>query len=391
MRLAGEKYLPKEPKENKDKYAARVNMSFLDNRFKPAVNNVKGKIFQKPISVSGFDTLQEWIDNCDLQGRDVNEFFGEVLVMSLRRGLTHVLMDAPRADGVKTLKDQAALNVRPYLVHIDPRNVIDWDIETVNNIPTLTMVKIEETSIERDLEGNQEQIKRIRKIEKGEEEQGCTFSLYEQDAGSWIEIYSGKIDYPEIPLFTYYTNRHAAMEASSFFEDLCWTNLNHWQSSSDQSNILHTVRVPRMFGKGLKAEEIDAMREHGVAKGVWSTNEDASLSWIEAKGESIAHGERDLRALEERMQAQSLEPMTVKRSGNTTATSDAISSSKSNTVIMDWAQDLQKFVKQTLDAMAAFAKINAEADVVVNDDYSVITKGPEKSKELREFTAEQAV
>lgn len=385
MRAAREAYLPKEPQEHKDDYDARLKRSYLSNFFKPAVLGASAKIFQKPIVVDGLSN-DGWLQDIDMQGSSVTEFFNAVFKESCKLGVSYVLADSPPLEGVRNLSEQRASNIRPYLIHVKPHDLIDWEIEEINNVRVLTMIKIKQVVYERDEDGEQKEVQKIRIIEKAET--GCTFRVYRMSEGGNEELESeGTIGSDEIPLVPYYTNKTGEMCAEPFFNELIWENLAHWQSASDQSNILHVVRVPRLVVKDFDDEAMQLLSEHGVARFIAISGENADAFWLEAKGEAIQHGERDLQAREEKMRALSLDPLIVQRTGSQTATSKSIDEAKANSVIMDWALSLSQCVKDAIGFMLVFAGESGEIDVTVNDDYSIISDAHLKAKEVRELYA----
>jgi hypothetical protein len=135
---------------------------------------------------------------------------------------------------------------------------------------------------------------RVRIIEAG---QWTTYILNE----SQYDIENqGQFDLDYVPVINIYAKKEAPFVAYPPLEDLAWLNLRHWQSSSDQNNILHVVRVPLMFGRGFQEGELEGL-EIGANRAVTTTNENADMKYIEHTGNAINAGRMDLKDLEIRM------------------------------------------------------------------------------------------
>src|SRR5262249_43981635 len=149
-----------------------------------------------------------------------------------------------RADGAPaTVADEQAAGNRPYLVHVKAENLIGWKSETVNGAERLTQVRIKECVLEPDGEFGEKEVEQIRVLEPGR------WRIFRKamsgaDAGKWVSFREGVSSVTDkITLATVYINRTAFMCGEPPLEDLADLNVAHWQSSSDQRNILHVARV----------------------------------------------------------------------------------------------------------------------------------------------------
>jgi hypothetical protein len=95
---------------------------------------------------------------------------------------------------------------------------------------------------------------------------------------------------PEIPLLPVYINRTDFMRASPPLAKLAELNIAHWQSSSDQRNILHVARVPILFGAGVRRRRQNAIGASEMVK--FNSNPAAKLTYVEHTGAAIGAGER---------------------------------------------------------------------------------------------------
>src|SRR6185295_4553940 len=95
-----------------------------------------------------------------------------------------------------------------------------------------------------------------------------------------------------------YLNRTGFMTGEPPLEELADLNVAHWQSSSDQRNILTVARVPILFGTGIEGNE---KLEIGASSMIRTSDPNAKLTYVEHTGAAIGAGERDLERLEFQM------------------------------------------------------------------------------------------
>jgi hypothetical protein len=170
--------------------------------------------------------------------------------------------------------------------------------------------------------------------------------------------------------------------------DLGYLNLAHWQSASDQRNILHYARIITYFAKmlgidsGAKTSSQKAIMGANVL--VHSQNEAADMKVVEHSGAAIEAGRNDLKDLEIQMSKYGLGLIMGTKTGTQTATEKAIDTAESDSTLKSWAVSYQAFVNR---AVAMGAKLVGNEDelelVKVNTDFKSFLRSMEVS-ELRE-------
>lgn len=253
MRAAGERWLPREPKESLEAYRIRLSRTVLFNGLGRAVQTLSGKPFAKPVTVAdGTDPrLRALCQDLDLGGRDLTTFARDVLRAALTDGVTHILVDYPEAARFgETLHDERVRGARPYFVHIPARDLIGWRVDRGGRLERL---RIRETVSERDGAWGEAAVSQIRVLEPGR------WSVWRRaetrEDAPWRKTAGGETTLTRIPLVSIYAGRTGLLTARPPLMDLAWLNLAHWQSSSDQRHILHVARVPILFARNLKMGE----------------------------------------------------------------------------------------------------------------------------------------
>ena len=130
--------------------------------------------------------------------------------------------------------------------------------------------------------------------------------------------------------------------------DLADLNVAHWQSSSDQRNILHVARVPILFAAGLD-EDASQTLEIGPNRIIYGP-QGATLAFVEHTGNAIAAGRQDLEDLKQDMSTMGTE-LLVKRTGGVTATEKAIDSAAGDSALASIARALNNALSTMLDYM----------------------------------------
>jgi hypothetical protein len=149
------------------------------------------------------------------------------------------------------------------------------------------------------------------------------------------------------------------MTARPALEDLAYLNLRHWQSSSDQANILHFTRVPVLFAKML---DDDAPLEIGPNRMIRASHENADLRYVEHQGAAIAAGRQDLEDAKAEMAAFGLSLLTA-RPGGMTATQRAIDSAEAMSPLASWAMLLGDCLSRAANLSARWQGLPETAEV----------------------------
>jgi len=361
MRDAGRKWLPKEPKENDDVYKNRLDRSILFNAFKATIDRLVSRPFAQSVTIDKIEpednVLNLLENNVDGTGRNLTQFSREVFEAGLKYGLSHILVDFTNLpEDVETKEDEDKIQPRPFFVHILPPNLIFWNIETnsVTRLPVLTEIRIKEVSVEKVGENSNVEVIRIRVFK----EHTWEVWLFNSEDETFDLEKSGVNTLGIVPLTTFYVKRTGQLTADPPFEDLAWLNLGHYQSSSDQRNILRFARTGVLFGAGFAEEELEgiAWAPNSVIK---STNSEAKLTTVEYKGIAIKAGDEDLLRLEERMQLLGLQPL-IERTAQSTATAKVLDESKTVNDIQAWVRSLENTLTSAYELAALWLQQDDE-------------------------------
>ncbi|MDG4650104.1 DUF4055 domain-containing protein [Roseibacterium sp. SDUM158017] len=377
MRAAGERFLPKFEAESVEAYRSRLRASWLFNGYRKTARDMTGRVFEKPIEAAEVPSIiEDMLENVDLQGRDLSIWARDVFEDGLSGcGISWIMVDAPPREGTVTRAQAAQGNLRPFLVHLKIEDVLGWRVETVDNAPKLTMLRLFEQVVERDPadEFSDVAIDQVRVLDITDRGPVRT-RIYRNVGGSlgekWQqtggETYS---DMTEITVIPFYANRTGFWKAEPLLDDLADINIAHWQSQSDQRNILHFARVPILVRTGVDSET--SPLAIGAATSMDISSPDADVKWVEHTGAAIDAGRQDLKDLEFQMETHGLQ-LLVARPGAQSATGEALDAAKETSQLSAIADGLQDALEQALTWMAAYAGDGeAEVSLTVNKDFGV--------------------
>lgn len=361
MRRQGEKYLPKEPMEKDVNYWARRDRSILFNAFRETIETAASRPFSKPITLHEADKLDERLrlieNNADAEGTSLTQFSRSLFIDGCRYGRFHFLVDFPATDATAKKGREQKSGVRPNFALVSPTNLIAWKFRRGDDgSSVLEWIRVREMDVVPDGEYGERPIYRIRVLREK------NWSLFEKSQdGNWVEVDSGPVTLGRVPLITGYFAYVGQFQADVPFEALAWLNLAHWQSYSDQRNLLRVARVPILTATGIGPDEFKDGITVGANNILRSTRPEAKFGYTEHSGAALAAGDTDLKGIEERMEVLGLAPSTS-RSGVVTATAKAIDESKASSDLQAWARVTESALLQGYEMAAEW--ISTETDKV---------------------------
>lgn len=363
-------YLPQNELETDAAYVGRVSRSVLTNYYKQAVEHIVGRGLAKPVQLEEDvpAVLREYAEDVDLTGQHLSLFARRLFTDGWVYGKAHFLVDQhppepvplPNGQTLVRLEDARQQGVRPYFVHVAPSQLIGWRSARVAGREVVTQLRIREVSTEPDGEFGEREVERIRRYYLKPE--GAVFELWEKtadDKAKWVQVGDTRpLGMPEIPFVTFYVNRTGPLQSLPPLEDLAFVNLRHWQSSSDQANILHLARVPILFSSGISWEN-DSTARVG-ADGLIEGPQGSTLEWVELTGKSMEAGRQDILDCAEQMAVMGMEPL-IPRTGNTTATARALDEARSAAPVEVAVDNLKDALERGLGYMARWRGMAGDA------------------------------
>lgn len=362
MREAGQTHLPQEEGESDLAYKARLNRAVLFNATRKTVQDMAGRVFAKEVQLEGGSSrFDQWAENIDGTGRHLNTFAAAAFNDALQSGIAYIVADAPATEDGATLANQGA----PYLVHLRVEDVIGWTHEYTEDGLRLTSFRYYE-AVEEPNGVHVETVQQIKVLLPG------AFEIWRKnDKEEWVLYQEGVRGIEAIPVAPVYLNQTGYMQGEPPLRDLADLNIAHWQSSSDQRNILHVARVPILFMAGVH-EDVSLLV--GASQITRASDPNASLTYVEHSGAAIGSGKDDLKELEFQMQAMGLQLLQAEPTQ--TATGEVRDDVKENSRLGRMADALKDGLENALAFMAELGGVSGqEPSVIVNKDFGISARG----------------
>lgn len=366
MRAAGETYLPRFDNEAYPNWQRRLERAVLLNYFRKTIMGYTGKPFGKPVLIPEDmpDQVKEVLEDVDGEGTNFHMFAQAGFEKGLSKGIVHALVDYPEMPVNATANEEAM--ARPIVTLIEPESLIgarkgaDGDLD---------QIRIYECVIEPKGEFGEQTIERVRVIERD------TWRIYRKAEGAkrWVVESSGVNSLGRIALATFRTDITAGfMRSNPPFMDLAFKNVEHWQSASDQRNILTVSRFPILVGRGVNPADpltIGPMSYIGLRE------VGADLKFVEHGGQAISAGRQDLEDLKAEMAVMGLALLMPQQTGAPTATAKAIDGAESVTELQRLVGIYENFLNEVAYWIALWSAIEETESselpkVRVNDDYA---------------------
>lgn len=409
MRAAGQIYLPQEPKETPKLYENRLKRSVLTNFYRKAADKFSGKITRKaPELLESTPTEIEGIeDNIDNQGNSIGQMTEQALSQAVDDGVTFFFVDSPvmpetaaEAEGMeegedpvdpfpRTRAQDEELGLRPYVRHVTADQLLGWKHDVVDGRPVLRQIRIFEVVTEQDPDDpfNEVDVEQVRVVEPNLH---VIWQKRKDAEGNeqWIIVQTIITDFEEIPLIPLYTNKIKFLVGQPLFDDLANLNVAHWQSDSDQNNIVHTIRVPILFGTGLTEAGEEPIIEIGP-NSLTHGEAGSDLKYVEHTGAAAEVGFNALERLEANITRMGAEIILNKRTGNPTATARALDQAESDSEMATVSTNVEDTWKETFrHLLIAFGQEpDPEMDQIgvnMNKDFSL---GLHDISAVKEFIA----
>lgn len=367
MRAAGERLMPRFPAEELETYTKRVAVSTLFPAFRRTADVLSGKPFAKALTI-GEDvpsSLRELADDIDMRGNSLHVFAAKVFKQSgIEYGFGGILVDYPRVSGLKTQADEQKAGARPYMVHISHKRILGWQTEEKNGALRLTQLRISEARTEPNGRFGKSVVPRVLVLEPGR------WEVWEQhgDKAEFIQVEEGVTSLDEIPFVFVLGEQTGDFQASPPLLDLAYLNVKHWQSQSDQDNILHVARVPILFAAGFPDDKQIVIGANAVK----ADSHEARLEWVEHSGAAIEAGRNSLQDLEQQM-IQTGAELLVKTPGDRSATEASNDAEANKSQLQRMAEDFEDSLDRALQFMAEYLRQPEGGHVSLYKDFGAAT------------------
>ena len=193
------------------------------------------------------------------------------------------------------------------------------------------------------------------------------YEIHEKDEkGDYKIVDEGRTSLSEIPFAVAYANRTGVMESIPPLDDIAELNLQHYQVSSDLSNILSVSAIPLLaiYGFPQSAEEISAGASEALA-----LPETARSEYIEPSGNSFDAQFKQLEQIENKINGLGLAAVLGAKLVGESAEAKRIDRSQGDSTMMVIAQQMQDLIDNCLRFHAEYLQQPVAGSSQVNRDF----------------------
>ena len=327
------RYLPQEPREDDDAYAARIGRSVLSPFTLRLIENAAGMVLRRPVVVDGDDYWKSFSKNVDGLGSSINEYARRALVSSLTYGHSAVLIDYPNDPGILTLRDELERGRRPYFINIDAPQIWGWRQESTNPSSKLTQVRLHEWVCVPDGEFGEIREEQIRVIRPGRYETWNTEGI----------ISTGTYSLEDIPLVPIYSNRTGMLTSKPPLLDIGSLNITHYQRQADLINALHIAAMPILVLEGW--DDQPEGTSVGVNYGL-STIPGNKVYYVGTDSSSFAAQQEEINQLESQMASLGVTKLLGQKFVAESADAKRIDQAQANSVLSIISMELESALQQ---------------------------------------------
>lgn len=360
MRAATE-LLPQYPAEEDDAYAERLSLSTLLPAYAETVANNTSRVFAEPLQL-GDDVppqLAALSLDIDRAGNDLNSWAVEWFKLGLSHGLCHALIDYPPTKDLQTRADEMAAGVRPYAVIIKPEQVLGWRSAggKLTQVRYLESVEVDSGAF------GVAPVNQVRVLEPG------LWQTYrkQEDGGNWVLVDEGVTSLDYIPWVTFYSGRTGTLTAKPPLLELAHLNVKHWQSQSDQDNLLHVARVPLLF-VFTNDDQFKLVISSGSATRMPA---DGEAKYVEHTGAAITAGRESLQDLIEDMRMAGAKLLQKGKQQTKTATQASEEAAQELSPLQRMSNHFGDCVAQALQMLADYMGLSEGGSVEMRGNFDI--------------------
>lgn len=373
MRAAGPRHLPQWENETDTAYKRRLSTAVLFPAYERTVETLAAKPFSKPVTIGKDvpDQIREWLDDVDLQGRNIDAFAADCMEAAMGYGIGGILIDCPdtstldrTADGVVTLATEKAAGLRPYFVQIHAHQFRGAKAKCENGKWTLTQFRFLEVVEEDDGDFNTKEVEQIRVLEPGR------WSTWRQDSKTkdWVQHKEGVTTLQKVPFVPFYGKRVAFMVGKPPLAKVAYLNVQHWQESSDQQKSVKfaRVRMAALVGaENVKDDEITIGSDYFI-----KLPAGCDLKVVQGSAESVKVGRDELDKLEEQIRQAGGELLVIKPA-RVTATQTNSENAVGMCVLQRITLGLEDALDQALQIKAEWVNLPSSGHITLFNDFGV--------------------
>jgi len=364
LREQCERLIPREPREDEEAYKRRIFHATLPPFLQRLASQAAGLILRKGIQLDGDPYWTEWARDVSGDGTTLNAFARRLLEVAILYGHCSALVDFPAGSQPRTLAEERADSTRrPYLILVNPKQILGWRTDDQRPQSELTQVRIREIvalplgTFGEDIEDQ------IRVLTPGRYE---VYRRNNASAGQWEVFTSGTTSLDTIPLVTVYSNRLGNLLSSPPLLEVAYLNVSYAQRFCDYMHAIHTGAMPILTMRGF---DPDGDTPIGISVNTAILlPPDGGCEYVQPTSEAFDSQLKCLEALESQISRLGINTLTQQNITNAAAESKRLDRIDSDSIMALIAGDLQRALEEMLRVAASYAGVEPP-QIIIEQDY----------------------
>lgn len=241
-----QKYLYRDPGENPKAYESRVKRSTYAPIYRDSIKAYAGLLGRFKL-IDAPPSLLENVQNVDLAGSSVQNFWTACDERALRDGGVFILVDMPK-QLQDNFYDQNNNNNRPYMMMIERKDVINWSCRYENGKEYIDHVTVRQLRAKREEFGT-----KVEPVYYHMTPGKLDIYSMEKRDGKWVNKKEGRTistTLSVIPIVWYSSTTSKFAQGDLPMNGLAELSVQHYQMRSDLTELLRKCSLPVPVRKG---------------------------------------------------------------------------------------------------------------------------------------------
>tara|TARA_R110001592_G_scaffold71021_3_gene217310 strand:+ start:2822 stop:4444 length:1623 start_codon:yes stop_codon:yes gene_type:complete len=364
--------LPQEPREDAEAHMRRVYHAVMSPFTIRIAEQAASLILRKQIQLTPRDQngeidpyWEDWKENVDGLGADLDTYARRVVISSLLFGHAATLVDYPNLDNIPNLQAERDLNLRPYFIHIDAKQILGFRrLNEIYPSQPISQIRINELVSEAEGSFGDRILRQVRVLENGK------YCIYrrrfsnktsgngngQEDTSGWIKYAEGTTSLDTIPLSVTYSNKIGELISKPPLLAIAHLNILHTQRSADLSHSLHVASQPVLVLKGWT--DTESTIGLSVNKAILIPP-DGDAFYVEPASSAFEAQQSFITELEEQMSSLGISTLFSQKMGSETATSKRLSRTDSDSLLSVVSKNLEASLQLAFDYAAKYIGIES--------------------------------
>lgn len=383
IRRAGRRYLPQFEQETGKEYSRRLMQAPWQPEFMDILQGLASRPFSRDITLkdTASPAMRELAEDVDRKGNNLTQFARSLFTSAIAHGLGVILVDAPN-ERYRTLAEERAANLRPYLVHIRADQLLALYTDIVRGREVVTHLRFRTRRME--LEGFTERfIEGVSVYQRApvRDDAGRVvgygqpyFEKWEEQkdrngASEWTIVESGVVSVPELPVVPFWTGERAGGAlVRPPLASLADRQIELYRSLSRKEEILTYAGSPLLCAQGMEAPQDGGALSVGPRVVLYAPGERGSWGYIQPDASNLKEIREDAAELVDHIRRLGMQPL-AQRSGGVTATASSIEGARAHSTLQAWALGLKDALEQAFVYLAMFLREPPTVELVVHTDF----------------------